>query len=118
MSRVLSHSEFIDEAVTLNNSFNLFPGGGFPYLWNGSFRVKGELYNVSDAVLRQLDDIEGTPTHYQRVEVDVKGLNLTLETFYQEYKAFAYMAAKNFGFKPIESRRIGLVDGVKEWLHG
>lgn len=112
LARVMKDEEFISEAITTRESFDLFPGGSYPYLWNGKHRIAGELYNVSDETLEQLDYIEGVPRHYQRVSLDVEyGGN-----FYS--KAIAYMAAKDFNFIPKESDRVkyNKETNTKEWL--
>lgn len=111
LGMVLKKDQFLGEAVTARQSFDMFPGGGFPYLWNGKHKIKGELFDVSDATLARLDEIEGTPIHYKRVSLDIEG---------QEHKAIAYMAAENFGFFPKPSERI-LYDkeaNTKEWVVG
>lgn len=47
---------------------------GLPYLLpgEGEHRVRGELYEVSDAVLASLDRLEGHPTFYQRHQIYVQ----------------------------------------------
>lgn len=50
-------------------------------------RVAGEMYAVDDRTLRELDRLEGTPTHYRREEVAT-----TLDGGEAKIPAFAYIA--------------------------
>lgn len=73
-NRVLGNSTFLGEAITCADGFFMYTNGGFPYvLRNGSFFIKGELYEVtSDEVLRGLDRLEGYPSHYDRILITAK----------------------------------------------
>jgi gamma-glutamylcyclotransferase (GGCT)/AIG2-like uncharacterized protein YtfP len=47
-------------------SFQLYDLGPYPAMVRGTAHVLGELYQVSDAVLRALDEFEDHPTLYRR----------------------------------------------------
>ena len=66
-------------------------GRAFPFIWKAEptdhwHRVHGELYEVDAATLEALDRLEGTPNHYQRVEVEIcaNGGNTKAWTYVQE----------------------------------
>ena len=70
---VLEKSEFVGEAITLDPVFKMFCNGSFPYVTHvgpGGYRVTGELFNVSEKVLEELDLTEGHPTHYRRSDTE------------------------------------------------
>lgn len=91
---VLGRSLYIDEAITNSREFTMYDGG-FPYVSDNfpndaeAGAILGELYEVeSDAVLANLDRLEGVPSLYVRREVDVTTLNNIA------YKAFIYVASR------------------------
>jgi gamma-glutamylcyclotransferase (GGCT)/AIG2-like uncharacterized protein YtfP len=56
--RLLTHAKFIGYAIT-DQGYRLV-AGGFPIvLEGGNFAVKGEVYEVDDATLERLDQLEG-----------------------------------------------------------
>lgn len=64
----LSDATFVGKAVT-PPSFTMFDytAGGFPIVTKGgNVAIKGEVYEISDSVLRQLDALEGHPIMYKR----------------------------------------------------
>jgi gamma-glutamylcyclotransferase (GGCT)/AIG2-like uncharacterized protein YtfP len=55
-------------------SYELVDMGDYPALIEvGEMRVYGELYEVADALVRQLDEFEEVPTLYERREVQIAG---------------------------------------------
>ena len=60
------------------SGFKLHSGPGFPYANYGTGEIQGEIYEIDDAKLYNLDRLEGVPNHYRRVlcypEVDGKTL--------------------------------------------
>lgn len=49
----------------------MFSLGSFPGVIRGEGRVTGELYEVDDSTLRDLDRLEGHPTFYERMPMMV-----------------------------------------------
>jgi gamma-glutamylaminecyclotransferase len=58
---------FLGEAVSLAKDFHMV-GSGFPIMWEGpdGSYVKGELFELPDDVLEQVDRLEGHPRWYLR----------------------------------------------------
>lgn len=79
-------AKFIDDATTAKKWAMIDGGFGFPYLLRENeegFNVKGEVYEVDDDILTTLDILEGTPTHYVCVplEVNIAGGTKTVYTY-------------------------------------
>src|SRR5216683_3259005 len=56
--RLLAHAKFIGHAIT-DQAYRMV-AGGFPIvLEGGDYAVKGEVYEVDDAMLERLDQLEG-----------------------------------------------------------
>ncbi len=71
----LKHQQFLGEAIT-PPKYDLIGGYGFPFLVKGEYRVKGELYEVSEEMWPLLDDVEGVPQLYLRELVEVLPLGI------------------------------------------
>lgn len=115
-NRLLKDSKFLGTAVTCEDAFSMYTGG-FPYvLPEGSFHVKGELYEVEDEeTLRNLDHLEGYPTHYTKVQVAVR---LTTENGYLDcVTAMMYVAAFGIRARVKQSRPVVVPDdkNILEW---
>ncbi len=69
---LLKRAKFIGEGVT-RERFKLYTVG-FPYAVpdSGGLPVKGEVYEVDQKTLSELDNLEGYPVHYKRKPVKVK----------------------------------------------
>lgn len=68
---LLSTAKFIGEAFTIDGSYTMYDGG-FPYVvLGGDDDVSGEVWEVDDDTLRNLDRLEGVPDHYVRHETEV-----------------------------------------------
>ena len=66
--RVLGDSEFIGECTFQGRMFSL---GAYPCVSiHGNTTIKGEMYDVSDSTLRDLDRLEGHPRFYCREVVE------------------------------------------------
>lgn len=63
LNRALEHDTFICHTMTSDSLYDLVGGSGFPFMLrspsNPGYRVRGDLYDVSEATLRRLDHIEG-----------------------------------------------------------
>lgn len=49
----------------------LHDGPGFPYAKEGDGTAIGEIYYIDYDTMRRLDNLEGVPTHYNRVRTQV-----------------------------------------------
>lgn len=74
--RLMGDSTFIGKGVTIS-SFYMWDVG-FPYVFRSSVYpeqpfapIEGEVYEVDEDTLQDLDWLEGYPTHYNREWVDV-----------------------------------------------
>ena len=66
--RVIADGELLGEGVTDAN-YHMVSLGGFPgVIEDGKTAIVGELYRVSDATLRGLDQLEGNGSFYTRVQ--------------------------------------------------
>ena len=73
---LLEDSDFIDECLT-ESGYVMRSLGGFPCVSiGGNQSIRGELYSVSDDVLRQLDSLEGHPDWYERQLINVLPFNM------------------------------------------
>jgi gamma-glutamylaminecyclotransferase len=65
-ARLLSESRYLGDAVSIDR-FRMW-GWGFPYIAasEDGLPVAGELYEVDEATLANLDRLEGHPRHYCR----------------------------------------------------
>jgi len=81
---LLKRARFIGEGITLEK-FKLYTVG-FPYAVpdEKGLPLKGEVYEVDEKTLLELDNLEGYPIHYKRKRVKVK-LNTG-----KEVEAFMY----------------------------
>lgn len=71
--RLLASSKLISEAMT-EARFTMLSLGGFPgIVASGETAVKGEVYEVTDPVLAQLDLLESHPRWYVRTPMTVNG---------------------------------------------
>ena len=64
-------STFVGTAVS-EPTFTMLGMGGFPgIIHGGSTRIHGEVFEVNDVVLRDLDRLEGHPSWYERQPLQV-----------------------------------------------
>lgn len=63
---VLGDSKFLGNAVTQYPDFEMFSNGYYPMVIPGDKHVTGELYEVDDEVLKDLDMLEGKGVLYDR----------------------------------------------------
>ncbi len=66
-NRLIGTSKF-QKAVA---SGTLYDYGAFPAMTEGSGAVYGEVYEINDAALARLDQLEGHPNFYQRMKIKV-----------------------------------------------
>lgn len=76
--RHMKTARFIASTKTAQPAFNLVAvldsNVDFPYpgmMEDGDFHVKGELYEIDDALLKRLDEYEGEG--YERIEIELEG---------------------------------------------
>ncbi|SRR5579885_1562932 len=83
-SRWLAGQRFVGEAAT-EPKYRLYDLGSYPGLVRdgaNGLAVKGELWEVDDACLAELDDYEYAPELYTRERVEVAGAAGPVETFF------------------------------------
>jgi gamma-glutamylaminecyclotransferase len=75
--RLLSESAFFGETTTAAYTFAMF-GQGIPYVYpvEIGWRIKGEVYEVDDETLEDLDRLEGNGYHYERRPVRLRDNSL------------------------------------------
>lgn len=71
-NNVLQNQKFLGEVQT-KPFYQLLDLGSFPGMIMGNLSVKGELYDVDENCLQQLDWIEGVPHLYKREKCKVEG---------------------------------------------
>lgn len=87
LHHAIQHCEYLGKART-SNDFTMYHGA-YPYLVKQKGRgAVGEVYEVDEYTLRNLDRIEGHPTFYERTEitVDLEG---------SEIPVYAYLIPKD-----------------------
>lgn len=60
---------YLYDAATVDNRWKLIDVGPFPAAVPGSCNILGEVWEVTFDVFKQLDEIEGFPTYYNRSKV-------------------------------------------------
>jgi gamma-glutamylcyclotransferase (GGCT)/AIG2-like uncharacterized protein YtfP len=62
--------EYVSDAVTTEAEFSLYDLGAFPAVTSsGNNRISGEVWEVDENMMKVLDDIEGYPEFYNRMEI-------------------------------------------------
>ncbi len=100
----------VGKAQTVYPDYDMIDLGAFPgVIKGGTYKIEGEVWEVSDEVMEQLDAIEGYPDFYDREQ--------TLTT---HGKAFMYYLPKAlYGARELDqdSPQIDTInDEVKMWL--
>lgn len=100
---LLRNSEFLGEALT-EADYDIF-SAGIPFLTEGEYAVRGDLYEVDDQTRRTTDALEGHPGFYTRAPLQIQGFT----------DVQAYMVLR----EDLEARGIEpcpvLPDGTKQW---
>ena len=112
-NRLLEDSEFVCEALT-SGKFRMH-SVGYPLLTEArgeGHRVRGEVFEVTDATLTVLDRLEGHPHHYERrpIHLDAVGNNWNWRGMLVQ----AYIYGKTPYGEPVEPG----IDGTLEWKGG
>ncbi len=85
--RLLEGSTFLGVYET-PKEFSLYDGG-FPYAFHGGGEnIRGELYEVDDDTLKNLDRLEGYPSHYNRIKIEAHD---TADSMGENYEAWIYV---------------------------
>jgi gamma-glutamylcyclotransferase (GGCT)/AIG2-like uncharacterized protein YtfP len=100
-------AEFLGDAVTSDNLFDIVDLGSFPAVTQGKFKIKGEVYEVDEETGEYLDAIEGYPNFYNRKVISVNVASAKIQ-------AWVYFIDKvqieNYRYTEVEA------DGdTKEW---
>jgi gamma-glutamylaminecyclotransferase len=84
--------------------FELYDGPGYPFAKKGNGFVQGELYEINEHILQDLDRLEGHPRFYRREAVQVE------DVLGFKHKAWMYLferadAFPKYGFEEWRLRR-------------
>ena len=65
------HSSIVGKAKTTYPDYEMISLGAFPgVLTGGTYHIDGEVWEVSKALADEVDDIEGYPNFYNKINVD------------------------------------------------
>jgi gamma-glutamylcyclotransferase (GGCT)/AIG2-like uncharacterized protein YtfP len=66
-----ANATLIDTATTSDAAYSLYDLGAFPaVVMGGNNRVQGEVWQVDEDIMQQLDYIEGYPEFYDRKQIN------------------------------------------------
>lgn len=104
--RLLEDSTFITEDTTKEKEFNMFSFGGFPgIVKGGDDAIRGELYEVDDNTMNDLDRLESNGYFYQREVVSLDSGE----------QAWMYITLGDRENSLDDKRRVLTSDGVSNW---
>ncbi len=73
----LGDGSYLQDALTSDAAFEMHSVVGFfPLVVPGNYQISGELYVVSDEVLRGLDRLEGNGMSYTRKKIKLSGVDV------------------------------------------
>ena len=67
---LLSRARFVGEGTV--EGYEMYIVRDYPGIVRGKGKVRGEVYEVDEETLRRLDEYEGVPLYYERVEETVE----------------------------------------------
>jgi gamma-glutamylcyclotransferase (GGCT)/AIG2-like uncharacterized protein YtfP len=73
LHQVMGDSQYLGDYET-ENRWTLADFGAYPGMIPGDSEVKGEMYEVSNKILSDLDWVEGAPTLFNRNDVKVRSV--------------------------------------------
>ena len=110
--RLLCGSRFVCEAKTAPK-FTLVSLGSFPGMVRGGYsQVHGEVYEVDDQTLRQLDCLEGHPSFYRREQVRLDTNIGGVEAYILQSDVAAYDVVTSGDWRQFYESRYGRRSGV------
>lgn len=72
LNAALEGQKFVKE-ITTNAEFTLYNTGWYPAMCTGgSTAIKGELWEINEALVPRLDSIEGHPELFKRSEIELE----------------------------------------------
>jgi gamma-glutamylcyclotransferase (GGCT)/AIG2-like uncharacterized protein YtfP len=77
---LLKDSTFVAEGIT-NEEYDMVSMGSFPSIISGGKIIKVEIYEVDEATLKRLDQLEGHPHFYRRDKVEVFNNGITYSPY-------------------------------------
>jgi gamma-glutamylcyclotransferase (GGCT)/AIG2-like uncharacterized protein YtfP len=117
----LTESDYIGDAITCDDHYQLYCNGSFPMTIDreqeGFHRIKGEIFEVNDHVLRNLDMLESNGHLYTR-KIKKFMIDTMSESVSQEVEAWIYLFNKYKGYYQINNKEIVLDNGdsnIVEW---
>ena len=104
------HAAIINKATTLYPDYDLIDAGHFPaVVMNGTYKIAGEVWEISDEASEQLDAIEGYPDFYKRKQINTTAGKAWI--YYLERDAWVGL------HQDVESPHIEIInDEVKNWI--
>lgn len=110
-SELIEDGTFIGEFKT-KDYFKMLDLGSYPavYFDEKGFRVTGELYEIDDDILRQLDYLEGYPNFYDRQEIELLNTDEKAIIYYFDSDKF-----NEDGFNYVEPKKGTLTWEGKGW---
>lgn len=88
---LLDGQNFIQKATT-KPKYNLYDNGSFPMMTkseNGHL-VRGEVWQITDACLRRLDQLEGAPHMYKRETVELEDFDKSCIAYFYQLRTSSY----------------------------
>jgi len=103
-----NHAVIVGKAQTIYPDYDMLDMGMFPgVIKKGTYKIQGEVWEVSDKAMDKLDDIEGYPDFYKREETNTT-----------QGKAWMYYLERDawVGMQDKESANIETInDEVRVW---
>lgn len=99
-------ASIVGKAKTTYPDYNMLDLGSFPAVVKGTKHIQGEVWEVDDQTMEELDMIEGYPDFYKRVKTETdKGRAWMYYLESDSYQSLTYP----------ESNNIDLVDDTLIW---
>ncbi len=83
---LLSGSKFLGERKTIESKWDMINLGWFPAVVYGKNDIIGELYEVDELTLKNVDHLEGNGTFYTRELVSVSNISDPVWMYIMPYK--------------------------------
>lgn len=105
---VIERSERLGKAKTFDKKYHMKSFGYFPAVVdNGSYKIRGELYSVSDETMRSLDHLESNGYFYKREPTNVKTEDG------QIVEAWMYVLLQD---PPVSEENVETIGDEQEWV--
>ena len=104
---LLSSAVFICKCKTAEK-FSLYLEGSIPYLTNRQqlYHIKGELYDVSDDIIKEIDKLESEGEWYHRKVIEIFEKNLKVYAYFNDKDGVFYDTDDYHFFEEMEFKRL------------